>query len=77
MYSKGEVCLSDRDCLQLEPGLTDIISNSRDYDLLVNVWQGFRDATGKKMRAKYTNFVNVMNEAIQFSGKILLVAKSR
>ncbi|XP_061182126.1 angiotensin-converting enzyme-like [Saccostrea echinata] len=68
IYSKGEVCLESKGCLQLEPGLTDIITNSRDYNELLEVWKGWRDQSGKKMRTKYTEFVKAMNAAIKFSG---------
>lgn len=68
IYSKGEVCLESKGCLQLEPGLTDIITNSRSYEELLAVWKGWRDASGKLMRTKYTEFVNAMNAAIKFSG---------
>ncbi|XP_048726863.2 angiotensin-converting enzyme-like isoform X2 [Ostrea edulis] len=67
IYSKGEVCLESKGCLQLEPGLTDIITNSRDYNELLAVWKGWRDASGKLMRNKYTDFVKAMNAAIKFS----------
>lgn len=70
MYSTGKVCNipGESTCLELEPGLTDILANSRDEAKLRAVWTGFRDATGKKMRSQYEQFVNVMNEAIKFSG---------
>lgn len=68
IYSKGEVCLESKGCLQLEPGLTDIITNSRDYGELLEVWKGWRDQSGKKMKTKYTEFVKAMNAAIKFSG---------
>ena len=53
-------------------GLTDVLAESRDYNELLGVWKGWRDQTGKLMRTKYTEFVNVMNEAIKFSGKLTL-----
>lgn len=68
IYSKGKVCLESKGCLQLEPGLTDIITNSRSYEELLAVWKGWRDASGKLMRTKYTDFVKAMNAAIKFSG---------
>ncbi|XP_060075095.1 angiotensin-converting enzyme-like [Ylistrum balloti] len=70
IYSTGEVCLPEfgKGCLSLEPGLTDLMASSRNYQELTAVWKGWRDASGKKMKSKYTDFVNVMNEAITFSG---------
>ncbi|XP_069122365.1 angiotensin-converting enzyme-like [Argopecten irradians] len=70
IYSTAEVCLPEfgKGCLSLEPGLTDLMAKSRNYQELVAVWKGWRNATGKTMRSKYTEFVNVMNEAIAFSG---------
>lgn len=49
-------------------GLTDMMANSRNPNELLAAWKGWRDQTGKKMRTKYTEFVNVMNEMIKFSG---------
>ncbi|XP_033730620.1 angiotensin-converting enzyme-like isoform X2 [Pecten maximus] len=70
IYSTGKVCLPEfgKGCLSLEPGLTDLMAESRNYQELAAAWKGWRDASGKKMKSKYTDFVNVMNEAIAFSG---------
>ncbi|XP_063424354.1 angiotensin-converting enzyme-like [Mytilus trossulus] len=69
IYSTGKVCLTEfgKGCLELEPGLTDVMANSRNPNELLAAWKGWRDQTGKKMRTKYTEFVNVMNEMIKFS----------
>ncbi|XP_021364003.1 angiotensin-converting enzyme-like isoform X1 [Mizuhopecten yessoensis] len=70
IYSTGKACLPEfgKGCLSLEPGLTDLMAGSRNYQELLAAWKGWRDASGKKMKSKYTQFVNVMNEAIAFSG---------
>jgi peptidyl-dipeptidase A len=51
-------------------GLTDIITNSRDYDELLEAWKGWRDVSGAKMKDKYAEFVQLMNKAIKAGGII-------
>ena len=49
--------------------LEDIMATSTDYDKLTNVWKGWRDATGKKMKDTYASFVNLSNTAIRELGQ--------
>ncbi|WAR05365.1 ACE-like protein [Mya arenaria] len=65
IYSAAEWCKSQGECYKLEPGLTEIITNSRNYDELLAAWKGWRDVSGKHMRAKYQEFVELMNMAIK------------
>ncbi|XP_060560750.1 angiotensin-converting enzyme-like [Ruditapes philippinarum] len=69
IYSGATWCKTPDDCKQLEPGLTDIITNSRDYDELLEAWKGWRDVSGAKMKDKYAEFVQLMNKAIKAGGK--------
>ncbi|KAK3579290.1 hypothetical protein CHS0354_033370 [Potamilus streckersoni] len=69
IYSTAEGCINATTCLPLEPDLTDIITNSRDYDELKAAWKGWRDASGKKMKQLYPQFVELLNEAITFEKK--------
>ena len=47
--------------LRLDPDLYRIVRESRDYDRLKFVWKGWRDASGRKMRALYEEFVTLNN----------------
>lgn len=42
-----------------------IMSSSRNYTELTMIWKGWRDASGKKMKDKYAEFVKLSNEGIQ------------
>jgi peptidyl-dipeptidase A len=65
MYSSGQYCRNDNDCLGLSE-LEDIIAQSRDYDELLEAWQGWRTIS-PSMREKYQRFVEISNEgAIEF-----------
>lgn len=67
-YSKGKVCLQPGKCVGLEPELESILAKSSDYDELTRVWKGWRDATGKKMKNNYAEFVKLSNAAIRELG---------
>lgn len=51
------------ECFNLDPGITDIMANSRDYDELLWAWKGWHDASGKKMRSTFTETVQIQNKA--------------
>lgn len=38
--------------------------NSRDYDMLLRVWKGWRDEMGKKIRIQYVEYVQFNNEGV-------------
>lgn len=42
-----------------------IMSSSRNYTELSMIWKAWRDASGKKMKDKYAEFVKLSNEGIQ------------
>ncbi|XP_064597980.1 angiotensin-converting enzyme-like [Liolophura sinensis] len=67
IYSQATVNISG-DVMHLEPGLTRLMATSREYDELLNAWKGWRDASGKKMRKTYEEFVSLSNEAIKANG---------
>jgi len=60
MYGAGAYCRSDNDCLSLAE-LEDIIAQSRDYDELLDAWQGWRTIS-PPMREKYQRFAELANE---------------
>lgn len=54
---------------QLEPDLTNIMSNtSLDEDILLEVWLGWRDATGPNMRQDYSTLVRLLNQGATDNG---------
>lgn len=69
IYSSGKVCnITNHKCLKMEPGLTSLLAKSRDYGELAAAWKGWRDATGKKMKDLYAEFVELRNEGARISG---------
>ncbi|KAJ3592955.1 hypothetical protein NHX12_005293 [Muraenolepis orangiensis] len=69
IYSTATVCLKDKpmDCQTLEPGLEQVMSESRDYDERAHVWEGWRRAVGKRMRPLYEDYVDLKNEAARLN----------
>ncbi len=59
-YGAGKYCKSEDDCKSL-PELEDILAQSRDYDELLDAWQGWRTIS-RKMREPYARFVELANE---------------
>ncbi|KAL5009469.1 hypothetical protein ScPMuIL_011774 [Solemya velum] len=70
IFATGEVCgiTSHDECLQIEPGLTQIMATSRNYSLLSDAWKGWRNSTGKQMKTKYSEYVELSNEGVRASG---------
>ena len=46
-------------------GIYRVISSSRNFTELEMIWKGWRDASGKKMKDKYAEFVKLSNEGIK------------
>ena len=60
MYGKGEYCTADgKDCRDLG-ALTTLLAESRDYDALLDAWQGWRTIS-PPMRQMYERFVELGN----------------
>ncbi|XP_014895313.1 angiotensin-converting enzyme 2 [Poecilia latipinna] len=70
IYSTATVCLKDDplNCQTLEPGLEHVMSNSRDYEERLHVWEGWRREVGKRMRPLYEDYVDLKNEAAKLNG---------
>ncbi|GAU88090.1 hypothetical protein RvY_00850-2 [Ramazzottius varieornatus] len=54
--------------LELEPGITQLIQNSRDEPLLKHLWKSWRDATGRHMKHDYARYVVLKNKGAQMDG---------
>lgn len=69
IYGTAKVCENDNStCLSLEPELTELMRNSRDYNRLLWAWKGWHDATGPKMRDIYTQTISLRNNAARENG---------
>ncbi|XP_071443429.1 angiotensin-converting enzyme-like [Hetaerina americana] len=75
VYSTAKVCpYKNPNCditkegLSLDPELEKIMASSRDYDELLYVWKGWRDATGAKMKNDYQSYVELSNKAATLNG---------
>ncbi|XP_045742014.1 angiotensin-converting enzyme 2 [Mirounga angustirostris] len=64
IYSTGKACNPNnpQECLLLEPGLDDIMANSRDYNERLWAWEGWRSEVGKQLRPLYEEYVALKNE---------------
>lgn len=61
--------MSSSGFIALSLDLTDILATSRDYDELLFVWKGWRDASGKKMKNNYKRYVELSNKAAVLNGQ--------
>jgi peptidyl-dipeptidase A len=59
-YGAGKYCKDDDNCRSL-PELEDVLAQSRDYDELLDAWQGWRTIS-PPMRKPYARFVELANE---------------
>lgn len=53
--------------LSLEPDINDILDKSTDVNELKHVWVQWREATGKKVRPMYAEYVKLSNEAARLN----------
>ncbi|KAE8744402.1 hypothetical protein FOCC_FOCC008955, partial [Frankliniella occidentalis] len=70
LYSTAKICpYRKQDCdldkegYALDPEVEGVMSKSRDYDELTYTWKAWHDASGKRMRADYKNYVELQNKA--------------
>uniref|UniRef100_A0A8C3KJA8 Angiotensin-converting enzyme n=1 Tax=Calidris pygmaea TaxID=425635 RepID=A0A8C3KJA8_9CHAR len=68
IYSTAKVCLPNGTCWELEPAISDIMATSRSYKKLLYAWEGWHNAAGNPLRAKYEEFVKLSNEAYKMDG---------
>lgn len=74
-YNTAKICpYSNQNCnitsdgLALEPNITTIMAQSKDYDELAYTWKAWHDSTGKLMRDNYKRYVPLMNQAGKENG---------
>ena len=58
---------NQKNCMTLDPEITELMKSSRDYDKLLSVWKSWHDATGPKMRDTYTQVVAIQNRGAVYS----------
>nr|KAG5696164.1 hypothetical protein BaRGS_026523 [Batillaria attramentaria] len=70
IYNTATVCLTPKfnNCVPLDPDITRLMAKSRNYSELSDAWRLWRDATGRKLRGLYEEFVQLSNEGIQELG---------
>lgn len=56
------------DGMALEPELTEVLAESRDYDELLDAYIGWRNVTGPKMKDLYVKFVELYNKGARDTG---------
>ena len=66
MYGAGRYCRSNNDCLGIAE-LEGIMQSSRDYDELLDAWQGWRTVS-PPMRDMYERYVELANEGARELG---------
>ncbi|XP_052286831.1 angiotensin-converting enzyme-like [Dreissena polymorpha] len=54
--------------LPLEPNVTEVMSHSRDPDVLLGAWWGWRNATGPLMKDKYERMIGLLNKGATDNG---------
>ena len=55
--------------LLLDPDLNHIMETSRDADVLLGAWWGWRTAVGPKLKNKYVENIRLLNQAAVENGK--------
>jgi peptidyl-dipeptidase A len=70
IYASAKVCenKSDTECFSLEPEITELMANSRDYNRLLNLWKGWHDVTGNNMKSLYKEAVAFNNKKAKENG---------
>ncbi|XP_041066850.1 angiotensin-converting enzyme 2 [Carcharodon carcharias] len=70
IYGTGTVCYPSEpsQCMELEPGLTKLMANSKDYNERLWAWEGWRVNVGKRLRPLYEGYVELKNKAAKMNG---------
>ena len=65
-YGAGKYCNAEGQCRELQE-LESVLAQSRDYDELLDVWQGWRQVS-PPYRKEYQRFVEIANQGAQDFG---------
>ncbi|XP_055500738.1 angiotensin-converting enzyme 2 [Leucoraja erinacea] len=70
IYSTGTVCYPDQPskCVGLEPELTILMAESKDYKERLWAWEGWRVNVGKKLRPLYEEYTILKNKVAKLNG---------
>ncbi|XP_072440825.1 angiotensin-converting enzyme 2 isoform X2 [Chiloscyllium punctatum] len=70
IYSTGIVCdpAEPSHCMELEPGLTVLMAESKDYNERLWAWEGWRVNVGKRLRPLYEGYATLKNKAARLNG---------
>lgn len=67
VYAQATVCrYKQADCKDkytLDPEITNVLAESRDFDELNYYWQQWHNNSGRKIRQQYRKYVELMNKA--------------
>ncbi|RWS14509.1 uncharacterized protein B4U79_00787 [Dinothrombium tinctorium] len=64
IYAKARICVKNKCDLPLDPDIIELMAKERDYETLKEAWVNWRDASGKKMRKLYEEYVKLGNEMV-------------
>lgn len=67
-YATAKVCMPDSRCIGFEPELMEVFKTSRDYNLLLQAWVGWRDAIGHKTKDSFSRVVQIENNGAKEIG---------
>jgi peptidyl-dipeptidase A len=76
IYNSAKICpFEEQDCnlaekgLTLDPEIDSVLATSNNYDQLLYTWQAWHNASGKKMRNDYAEYVELVNAAAKLNNK--------
>lgn len=80
IYNTAKICPFDKqECnlttegLTLDPEISAVMTNSRNYEELKWAWTQWRDKSGKLMRNEYKKYVELVNKAAKLNGNKILI----
>ena len=70
--SNNQDCNLETEGLTLEPSLEDILAqpDKHSWEELAYIWEKWRDATGRKMRNEFKEYIDIYNEAANANSKL-------
>merc|ERR1719244_2541280 len=68
IYGSSQVCIDGEKCLDLEPGLSNIMAESTNYTERLEIWQGWRTVVGRQIKPLYERYVELKNKIAVLNG---------